>query len=139
MNSISSEARSRIMRSIRKVHTGPEKAVRRQLRELGAAGYRLHLRDLPGRPDIAFLRRRLAILVHGCFWHQHAGCKLAKLPSARPDYWLPKLARNRERDRASIAALEGMGWRTLVVWECELANEEELRTKLKNFLRIGSE
>ena len=136
MNSISPEVRSRMMRSIRKTNTGPEKVVRRQLRKLGAIGYRLHVRDLPGRPDIAFLRRRLAIFVHGCFWHQHSGCHLAKRPSARPDYWLPKLARNRERDSASLAALEGLGWRTLVVWECELANDEELRTKLKDFLGI---
>lgn len=78
--------------------------------------------------------KKKAILVHGCFWHQHSGCKLAKRPSARPEYWLPKLARNQERDRLALAALSELGWSTLVVWECELAQLEELRGKLKEFL-----
>ena len=133
---ISPEVRSAMMRSIRKTDTGPEKVVRRLLRELGAVGYRLHAKDLPGRPDIVRRQRRQAILVHGCFWHQHSGCRLAKRPSARPEYWLPKLARNQERDQASIRALNALGWKTLVVWECELADVQVLRAKLQNFLHI---
>lgn len=136
MASISREVRSRMMRSIRKTDTGPEKVVRRLMRELGAMGYRLHARDLPGRPDIVLRRRRQAIFVHGCFWHQHSGCRLAKRPSARPDYWLPKLARNQERDLAALAALSALGWDTLVVWECELSDVDTLRAKLEDFLRI---
>jgi DNA mismatch endonuclease (patch repair protein) len=94
-------------------------------------GYRLRTKDLPGRPDIVLRRRRQAIFVHGCFWHQHSGCRLSKRPSARPDYWLPKLACNQERDLASLAALSA-----LVIWECELASVEALRAKLQDFLRI---
>ena len=121
------------MRSIRKTDTTPELAVRKLLRELGVR-YRLHARDLPGNPDIVMRGKKKAVLVHGCFWHQHSGCKLAKRPSARPEYWLPKLARNQERDRLALAALSDLGWSTLVVWECELAELEGLRGKLKEFL-----
>ncbi|MDD1536453.1 MULTISPECIES: very short patch repair endonuclease [unclassified Bradyrhizobium] len=130
---ISSATRSQMMRSIRKTDTTPELVVRKLLRGLGAR-YRLHARDLPGSPDIVMRKKKKAILVHGCFWHQHSGCKLAKRPSARPEYWLPKLARNQERDRLALAALSELGWSTLVVWECELAELEVLRGKLKEFL-----
>jgi DNA mismatch endonuclease (patch repair protein) len=131
--SISPSTRSRMMRSIRKTDTTPELIVRKLLRQLGIR-YRLHASDLPGSPDIIVRRKKKAILVHGCFWHQHDGCRLAKRPSVRPEYWLPKLARNQERDRLALAALSGLGWSTLVVWECELAQLEELRGKLKDFL-----
>lgn len=122
-----------MMRSIRKTNTTPELVVRKLLRQLGMR-YRLHARDLPGSPDIVMRPRKKAILVHGCFWHQHSGCKLAKRPSARPEYWLPKLERNQERDRLALAALAELGWSTLVVWECELEALEELRSKLKEFV-----
>jgi DNA mismatch endonuclease (patch repair protein) len=138
MASISPEVRSHMMRSIRKTDTRPERTVRRMIRELGI-GYRLHAKDLPGSPDIVLRRRRKAIFVHGCFWHQHKGCRLAKRPSARPDYWLPKLTRNQERDRSSLAALATLGWDTLVVWECELENVESLRAKLQGFFGIPGE
>src|SRR5689334_510185 len=103
-----------MMRSIRKTDTRPEKVVRRLIRGLGVIGYRLHAKELPGCPDIVLRRRRQAIFVHGCFWHQHSHCRLAKLPSARPDYWLPKLARNQERDEAALASLSALGWEVLV-------------------------
>lgn len=131
--SISQSTRSQMMRSIRKTNTTPELIVRMLLRQLGIR-YRLHARDLPGSPDIVMRRRKKAILVHGCFWHQHEGCRLAKLPSARPEYWIPKLARNQERDRIALAALSELGWNTFVVWECELTKLEELRSKLKEFV-----
>lgn len=133
--SISPATRSQMMRSIRKTNTTPELVVRKLLRELGVR-YRLHARDLPGNPDIVMRGKRKAVLVHGCFWHQHEGCRLAKRPSARPEYWLPKLARNQERDRLALAALAELGWSALVIWECELAELEVLRGKLKEFLSV---
>lgn len=123
------------MRSIRKSNTTPELTVRRQLRELGIY-YRLYAKELPGSPDIVVRKRKKAVFVHGCFWHQHPGCRLAKKPSARPEYWLPKFARNQERDRLALAALADRGWQTLVVWECELEQLGRLRSKLKKFFRI---
>ncbi|WP_461350131.1 very short patch repair endonuclease [Bradyrhizobium liaoningense] len=124
------------MRSIRKAHTGPERAVRRLIRELGL-GYRLYAKDLPGNPDVVLRKLRRVVFVHGCFWHQHPGCRLAKQPTARPEYWLPKFARTQERDRAALMALERMGWSALVIWECELDDLSKLRMKLKQFLGVA--
>jgi DNA mismatch endonuclease (patch repair protein) len=134
MGSILPEIRSEMMRSIRKSNTTPELTVRALLRELGIH-YRLHAKELPGRPDIVIRQQKKAIFVHGCFWHQHSGCRLAKKPSARPEYWLPKFARNQARDRITLAALDRLGWDTLVVWECELERLGRLRSKLKRFFR----
>jgi DNA mismatch endonuclease (patch repair protein) len=122
-----------MMRSIRKKDTGPERRIRRLIRSLGM-GYRLHAADLPGSPDIVLRKRRKAIFVHGCFWHQHERCRLAKQPSARPEYRLPKLARNKARDNAAQAALAALGWEVFVVWECELADEGALRARVAEFL-----
>jgi DNA mismatch endonuclease, patch repair protein len=130
---LSPEARLRVMRSIRKTDTSPEIAVRRIIHRLGFR-YRLHVRELPGTPDIVLPRARKIVLVHGCFWHQHAGCPLARLPRGRPEYWLPKLARNRQRDQASEKALAALGWRVLVIWECQIRKTEQLRENLKSFL-----
>ena len=114
-------------------NTKPEILVRRMLFRLGYR-YRLHVASLPGRPDIAFSRKRKVILVHGCFWHQHPGCPKARAPSSRLDYWLPKLARNRERDEATMAALADSGWTVEVVWQCEMRDEAQLSARLSNFL-----
>lgn len=121
------------MRSIRSVNTRPELIVRRLLWTFGVR-YRLHARELPGRPDIVNRARRMAILVHGCFWHQHEGCSLARVPRSRPDYWPRKLARNRERDQINIRRLASEGWRVLVVWECEtMGDVPALSARLKTF------
>jgi DNA mismatch endonuclease, patch repair protein len=129
-----SATRARVMRSIRSTNTRPELIVRRLLRSLGMR-YRLHARELPGRPDIVNRRARVAILVHGCFWHQHDGCALARVPRSRPDYWPEKLARNRERDQINIGKLSGEGWRVLVVWECEtIGHLNALTARLKSFV-----
>ncbi|MFG1375123.1 DNA mismatch endonuclease Vsr [Xanthobacter oligotrophicus] len=125
--------RSAQMRLIRKRDTSPELVVRRMVHALGFR-FRLHRRNLPGTPDIILPRHRKAILVHGCFWHQHEGCKLARQPKSRLDYWLPKLARNVARDREARAALERAGWSCLVVWECETKDPEKLRLILRGFL-----
>jgi DNA mismatch endonuclease (patch repair protein) len=121
------------MRRIRKRDTGPELAVRRLTHALGFR-FRLHRGDLPGTPDLVLPRHRKVIQVHGCFWHQHEGCRLARLPKSRLDYWLPKLARNAERDRAARVALESAGWRCLVIWECQTRDAESLRATLRGFL-----
>ncbi len=125
-----SPLRSRIMRSITKKNTRPELTVRRVLHAMGLR-FRLHRHDLPGTPDVVLPRHRAAVLVHGCFWHQHAGCKHAKLPRARPEYWLPKLARNAERDVRAKDALKTAGWRVFVVWECETKDRQALARRLR--------
>ena len=122
------------MRRIRKIDTTPERVVRRLVHGLGFR-FRLHRRDLPGTPDLVLPRLRSAILVHGCFWHQHAGCRLARLPKSRPEYWLPKLKRNQERDVAARSELQAKGWEILVVWECETEDAAGLRQRLAAFLR----
>lgn len=122
--------RSHIMRAITKKNTRPEVTVRKALHAKGLR-FRLHRSDLPGTPDIVLPRHKIAIQVQGCFWHQHSGCQLAKLPRSRPEYWLPKLARNVDRDIQSKAALEAAGWRVLVIWECETKVSKELQLRLR--------
>lgn len=123
------------MRAIRSAGTKPEMAVRRLAHGMGYR-YRLHARKLPGKPDLVFASRRKVIFVHGCFWHQHpkAGCSDARPPRSNPDYWLPKLARNKERDRNAQAELKKLGWSVCVIWECQTRNIPALRRRLKEFL-----
>lgn len=121
------------MARIRKKDTKPELVVRRLAHRLGYR-FRLHRRDLPGCPDLAFPRLRKAIFVHGCFWHRH-GCALSgKLPKTRTDYWLPKLARNVERDQQATTVLLASGWSVLTVWECETRDPAALEKAVSNFL-----
>jgi DNA mismatch endonuclease (patch repair protein) len=127
------EPRRRVMAAIRGKDTGPEIAIRRMLHAMGYR-YRLHRRDLPGRPDITFPGRRKVVFVHGCFWHQHLGCKAAKAPRTRQEYWGPKLARNIERDRLNLEALTRSAWVVAIVWECELAHPETIAVRLASFL-----
>jgi DNA mismatch endonuclease (patch repair protein) len=89
---------------------------------------------LPGRPDIVFPRRRIAIFVHGCFWHRHTNCRLARLPKSKLNYWVPKLERNAERDAKNQRALRKLGWRVLVVWECQLRTPSRLAARISTFL-----
>lgn len=120
------------MQSVKSKNTKPEIIVRRLLHSLGYR-YRLHRKDLPGKPDIVFPGRKKAILVHGCFWHWH-GCAKGQLPKSRLEYWQPKLAKNVERDRTKQEQLESLGWRVLVVWQCETRDVETLGITLKGFL-----
>jgi DNA mismatch endonuclease (patch repair protein) len=126
----SPEKRSAVMRRVKGKDTSPEMTVRRLLTRMGV-GYRLHRKDLPGKPDIAMPGRKLAIFVHGCFWHGHDCARGARVPKANRDYWQAKVGRNRSRDIAHRAALEAMGWRVLVLWECGLKDEAELEATLR--------
>jgi DNA mismatch endonuclease (patch repair protein) len=130
---LKAEKRSRIMRAVGQRDTKPEVVVRRLLHGLGFR-FRLHRRDLPGSPDIVLTRHCAVIFVHGCFWHQHATCRYGNPPRTRPDYWLPKLARNVERDASAQAALTSLGWRVLVVWQCQTRDQKALRSRLSAFL-----
>jgi len=128
--------RSENMSRIRSTETRPELYSRKLIRSLGYSGYRLHRKDLPGKPDIAFIGRKKAIFVHGCFWHQHPdpNCLDSRLPKSRQDYWLPKLERNQKRDTTSFRQLVEAGWTVLVIWECELRREAELLKKIQKFM-----
>ncbi len=111
--------RSKIMASIRGKNTKPELQVRRGLHQLGVR-FRLHRRDLPGSPDLVFPKYRVALFVHGCFWHRHDSCRLAYTPSANGQEWGEKFKANVARDRRQIALLQETGWRVFVIWECAL-------------------
>ena len=128
-------ARSRIMRAVRGRDTGPERTLRRLLHGLGYR-FRLHRKGLPGTPDLVFPVRRKAIFVHGCFWHGHddSNCKLARAPKSRVEFWGPKLARNRERDREVERRLNESGWEALILWECELGDRAGLEQRVRTFL-----
>jgi DNA mismatch endonuclease (patch repair protein) len=122
------------MAKIRSRDTKPEILVRSLVHRMGYR-FRLHSRDLPGKPDLVFGPRKKAIFVHGCYWHGH-GCSVGgKGAKSNQQYWGPKIARNRQRDRSSIAKLRRRGWRVLVIWECKTNDAALLIAKLRNFLR----
>ncbi len=125
------------MRQIRGKDTAPELAVRKYCRELGFADYRIHRKDLPGKPDLAWIGRKLAIFVHGCFWHGHDCVEGIRKPKSNRDYWIPKIERNRQRDIENIAPLKAIGWKVLVVWECEISEKNFFINKLNKFLSVG--
>ena len=124
--------RSLLMQKVKTKNTGPEKAIRSMLHRLGYR-FRLHRKDLPGTPDIVFPRRRIALFVHGCFWHAH-GCAKGQPPKSRHEYWTPKLQANRERDQRNVDALIEAGWHVEIVWQCELADREALGARLGTLL-----
>lgn len=121
------------MQAVRRRDTGAEMRVRRTLHGLGYR-FRLHRQDLPGEPDIVFPRRRKIVLVHGCFWHGHEGCRRAKLPINNVETWRSKINGNRARDDKNVAALRELGWDVFIVWECETHNLEALAVCLDRFL-----
>lgn len=128
------EQRSRTMRAVRSKNTAAELIVRRNLREIGKTGYRLHRKNLPGVPDIVFVGQRKAIFVHGCFWHGHECKRGSRVPRNNREYWILKIARNVQRDEEEQRALEAMGWGVCVIWECELRESETLKKRLTSFL-----
>ncbi|MCO5975359.1 DNA mismatch endonuclease Vsr [Ideonella sp. NS12-5] len=121
------------MARVRAKDTRPEFVVRRLVHGMGYR-YRLHRRDLPGTPDLVFPARGKVIFVHGCFWHAHAGCALARMPKSRQDFWSAKLQGNAERDSRNMRALRRLGWGVMVIWECQLKNLPRLRARIGRFL-----
>ena len=132
MDIVSSETRSRMMAGIGRKDTKPEMLVRKMIYHAGYR-YRLHRKDLPGAPDLVMSGKRIGVFVHGCFWHQHAGCKYAKLPSTNAEFWGKKLMGNVSRDINTVSALLDSGWRVLIVWECATRNQE-LMTRMPEIL-----
>ena len=124
------------MARIRSENTAPEVLTRRAVHALGLR-FRKNVNDLPGKPDIANKTRRWAVFVHGCFWHSHQGCRLASSPRSNTAYWKQKLGQNRRRDTANIEALEGLGYRVLIVWECEVRDGRRLTNALAEFFICG--
>ncbi len=127
------EQRSAVMRRVKGRDTTPERKVRALLTRLGAR-YRLNRKDLPGKPDIVLAGRRLAIFVHGCFWHGHDCARGARMPKANAEYWRGKIGRNVARDVRVRDELEASGWRPVVIWECELKDEQALERRIRNML-----
>lgn len=123
------------MAAIRSGGMKPEMVVRKLAHGMGYR-YRLHRKDLPGKPDLVFGPRRKVIFVHGCFWHQHAdpGCKIARRPKSNAAYWEPKLQRNVQRDAENLAALKALGWQVLTIWECQTKDTDALSQRIHTFL-----
>lgn len=130
------ERRSWNMGRIRGGDTAPERIVRSTLHALGLR-FRLHRRDLPGRPDIVLTRWKTVVFVHGCFWHRHAGCRFAYTPKSRIEFWSAKFAGNVERDARATATLRREGWRVITVWECETASGSALRRRMQRMFTGG--
>ena len=128
------EKRSAVMRQVKGRDTTPELVVRKALTRLRAR-YRLHRKDLPGHPDIVLPGRRLALFVHGCFWHGHDCARGARVPKQNRDYWTAKVAGNRARDVANRDTLQALDWRVETIWECELKDTDALETRLAELLR----
>ena len=127
------ETRSRIMRAVKGRDTSLEITIRRLIYSMGYR-YRLHRKDLPGKPDIVFSSRRKVLFIHGCFWHGH-GCKRgARVPKTNREYWEKKIGRNQARDVKNKAALQALGWEVLIIWECQIKDEAALKQRLSEFL-----
>lgn len=133
MDIVSSDKRSAMMRGVKNKNTKPELAVRRLAHRLGYR-FRLHVKTLPGNPDLVFPGRKRIIFVHGCFWHRHPNCRRATIPDANHEFWLKKLSENAVRDARVQDRLRSSGWQVLVIWACEIKDEKALAEKLIEFL-----
>lgn len=133
MDTLSKAERSERMSRVRSKDSNPELKLRRLVHGLGYR-YRLHVRGLPGNPDLVFPARGAVIFMHGCFWHRHAKCRLARLPKSRVAFWTEKLEGNRLRDQRNRRRLRALGWRVLVVWECQLVDSEKVSNLVSKFL-----
>lgn len=130
------KVRTSTMSKIRKTNTKPEMLVRSYLFKNGFR-FRIHVKRLPGNPDIVLPKYRTVVFVNGCFWHAHEGCKLNRMPKSRQEYWIPKIQGNASRDKANKEAIEQLGWKVIVIWECELASASRDKTldELKNIIK----
>lgn len=135
MDTLTPQERSERMGKVRSADTRPEMVVRRLVHGMGYR-YRLHRKDLPGKPDLVLPGRRKVIFVHGCFWHRHGDpeCRLARWPKSRLDFWVPKLTANEERDAKMQARLGELGWDVMTVWECQVRDTEALKRRISEFL-----
>ncbi len=130
-----SEQRSRNMSAIKSKNTKPEITVRKLLHSMGYR-FRLHKKDLPGSPDIVLPKYKTVIFVHGCFWHRHQNCKYASNPKTRREFWEKKFKENIERDKKTQEKLKNLGWKTKIVWECEIKKQDKLIKKIEDFLNF---
>jgi DNA mismatch endonuclease (patch repair protein) len=130
---MSKAQRSRLMSKIKGKNTLPELTLRQLIHAAGLR-YRVHVKGLPGKPDIVFASRKKAIFVHGCFWHRHVDCKLAAVPQTNPDFWQTKFRQNVQRDRRNLDQLRNAGWGVLTVWECEMEQPAQVLRRVMRFL-----
>ena len=137
MDKITAERRSWNMSRIRSANTSPERLVRSLLHRMGYR-FRLHRKDLPGRPDIVLPGRRTVVLVHGCYWHRHMGCRFAYTPQSNKAFWEAKFAENVARDRRQHGQLQALGWKVITIWECETRNEPALQQRLSSEIPLGA-
>ena len=133
VDTLSKAERSELMSRIRSTDSKPEMSLRRLVHGMGYR-YRLHVRELPGKPDMVFPARRAVISMHGCFWHLHGRCRLARMPKSRVKFWRAKLEANKRRDQRNRRKLRALGWRVFVVWECQLTDLDRVALKVRNFL-----
>lgn len=133
MDTVSKEKRSEIMRAVKSKNSRAEMSVRQMLHRAGYR-YRLHVVGLPGKPDLVFPSRKKVVFIHGCFWHLHKNCRAVRIPSSNVEYWELKLKKNAERDKRHRKELIALGWKTFVVWECELKKPETAFIALTSFL-----
>lgn len=134
MDKIDTLRRSENMRRIRSRDTKPEIIVRKIVRDLGYVGYRIHRKDIAGKPDLAWIGRKVAIFVHGCFWHGHNCKEGIRRPKTRAEYWSSKIEGNRRRDLKQTELLASGGWRVMIIWDCELTNRDAVKARLESFL-----
>lgn len=134
MDTLTPEERSQQMRLVRSGNTNPELVVRRLLHDAGFR-FRVHRKNLPGKPDIVLPRYKVVVFVHGCFWHAHPGCKNARVPKSNLEYWVGKLNRNVARDDDTARSLTELGWRRIVVWECQISDHQTLIEWLSRSIR----
>jgi DNA mismatch endonuclease, patch repair protein len=133
---LSPERRSENMRRIKSKNMKPELLVRSLIHRMGYR-FRLHRKNLPGKPDLVFPTKKKAIFVNGCFWHQHSGCREGRMPGSRQEYWVPKLERNVQRDARNTELLREAGWKVLTIWECEVKDEPAVTRTISKFLKAG--